>query len=86
MLYPYIKFSDNTEVLHTQILRDGTIEVQFERPVVDGFDSARCVMPECKWISNEGYSEKELQLFEDLLKDNVHLMFDFARRGGRNVL
>ena len=86
MLYPYITFNDNTEVLHTHVLEEGTqnqsVEVHFERPVLNGFQSARCVIPGYKWLSNDGYSEDEIKNFEKFLKNNAHLMFEFARKGG----
>ena len=48
MMYPYITLADETEITHSQIIEvDGTqtVEVHFERPNENGFDSARCVLP-----------------------------------------
>lgn len=44
VMYPYMTFEDGTEVVHSDLITDGDIEkviVHFERPTVEGFDSAR---------------------------------------------
>lgn len=38
MMYPYITLADGTEIVH------------FERPTEEEFDSARCELPDYKWI------------------------------------
>lgn len=86
MIFPYMSFPDGTEVVHTHILNENTnptIEVNFERPTKDGFDSARCELPSYKWIEREGnYSDEEIKEFEIFLHNNAHLIFKFARKGG----
>ena len=87
MLYPYMILSDGTEVLHTQMLDEGAliqrVEVHFERPVINGFKSARCSIPDCNWLYNNGYSEAELLLFEKLLKNNESQILKLAVRDER---
>ncbi len=86
MMYPYMKLEDKTEAVHSQIIEredgDHVEEVHFERPTHQGFDSARCVLPEHKWKFREGYSDEEIAFFEELLHHNAHLFFKFARSGG----
>ena len=60
MMYPYLKLTDETEIAHSQIIEENGIEkveVHFERPTEDGFDSARCILPEYDWIKIEEYSK-----------------------------
>lgn len=88
MMYPYIKFADETEVTFSQIIiRDETetIQVHFERPTKKGFDMARCELPSYTWIKKEGYIEKEIKEFEEFLKHNVHLFFKYAKEGGIEI-
>lgn len=88
MLYPYITLADETEILHSQLMeRDGkqTIEVHFERPTDTGFDTARCVLPDYKWIKCEGYSQQEIDFFAELLRNNAHLLYKFAANGGIGI-
>ena len=43
---------DETEIVHSQIIeKDGKrkVIVNFERPIENGFDSARCELPDYKW-------------------------------------
>ncbi len=88
MMYPYMTLADETEVVHSQIIKEGKIEkveVHFERPTEKGFDSARCILPEYKWIIREGYSDKEIEMFEELLRNNAHLIYKYARNGGIKI-
>lgn len=85
MMYPYIILSDETEITHSHILeKDGEIhvEVHFERPTEMGFDTARCSLPEYRWIKQEGFSKEEIDKFEEFLYYNAHLIFRFAQNGG----
>ena len=69
MMYPYMTLADETEIVHSQIVeKDGMkkVIVNFERPTEDGFDSARCELPDYKWtgciLASNGskISKKEL--------------------------
>ena len=69
MMYPYMTLSDETEIVHSQLIEDKGIKkviVNFERPTDNGFDSARCELPEYKWTEKEGYSDEEIAFFEKL--------------------
>ena len=56
-----------------------------ERPTEDGFDSARCTLPEYKWLEIRGYSDEEVEMFEKLLHSNAHLIFKYAANGGIQI-
>lgn len=52
MVYPYITLADGTEIVHTQVFEEEggqKVEVHFERPTEDGFDTARCQLPSYDW-------------------------------------
>ena len=88
MMYPYMTLSDETEIVHSQLIEDKGIKkviVNFERPTDNGFDSARCELPEYKWIENEGYSDEEIAFFEKLLHSNAHLLYKYAANGGIKI-
>ncbi len=56
MMYPYMILSDETEIVHSQILEENGIQkviVHFERPTENGFDSARCELPDYIWLFRE---------------------------------
>ena len=84
-MYPYITLADETEIVHSQIMEDNgiqTVEVHFERPTEQGFDSARCVLPSYQWKFKEGFSSEEIAFFEEFLRHNAHLLYRYAAQGG----
>jgi hypothetical protein len=88
MMYPYMTLADETEIVHSQIIEEQgekKIVVHFERPTENGFDSARCELPEYKWILKDGYSDDEIAMFEQLLHSNAHLLYKYAENGGIQI-
>lgn len=88
MMYPYIKFSDETEVTFSQIIKkeeNEIIEVHFERPTEKGFDMARCELPTYNWIIKEGYTQEEIENFQKFLEHNAHLFYKYAKEGGIKI-
>ncbi len=88
MMYPYMTLGDGTEIVHSQILEEENLKkviVHFERPTNDGFDSARCELPEYHWLYKKGYSDEEISFFEQLLHSNAHLLYKYAANGGVQI-
>jgi len=88
MMYRYMVLSDETEITHSHIIeKDDTqhVEVHFERPTEEGFDSARCVLPTYTWIKREGFNDKEIDKFERFLYNNAHLLYKYAASGGIKI-
>lgn len=88
MMYPYMTLADETEIVHSQIIEIGEqkkVIVNFERPTENGFDSARCELPDYKWTERTGYSDEEIAMFEQLLHCNAHLLYKYAANGGIQI-
>ena len=88
MMYPYMTLADETEIVHSQFIEENgkqKVIVHFERPTEDGFDSARCELPDYKWILRDGYSDEEIAMFEQLLRSNAHLLYKYAISGGIQI-
>lgn len=88
MVYPYITLADGTEIVHTQVFEeDGVskVEVHFERPTEDGFDTARCQLPSYTWLIRKGFSEGEIELFEQMVRSNAHLFYKYGANGGVQI-
>ena len=89
MLHEYLTFADGTMVLHTDLKPDengGTFFVHFERPTINGFDSVRFKLPSYEMTSWEGsFSDQELAVFRAFLRNNAHLLFDYAAQGGLKI-
>lgn len=88
MMYPYMTLVDETEIVHSQLITDGSrqkVIVHFERPTDNGFDSARCELPKYEWTLVEGYSQAEIEVFDKLLHSNAHLLYRYAKDGGIHI-
>lgn len=88
MMYHFKTLGDQTEIVHSQVFEEEDqkkIIVNFERPTENGFDSARCELPEYKWIFITGYSREEICFFEQLLHEKSNLMFDIQTNVGAGL-
>ncbi len=75
--------NDDTEITHSEFKQDGTVEVYIETPdEKDGFHHAKCQLPEQKWFDIDGYSEKEIEYFKELISSTAHLILEFSKTGG----
>ena len=74
--------SDETGIAHSEMKPDGSVKVYFEKPVEGGFHSAVCWLPEYRWEHIEGFSDGDVPRLEKILRNNAHLIMEFAREGG----
>ena len=85
MMYSHIKLSDETEITHSQILKQNEIEVHFKRPNENGFDTALCSLPSYEWTINQGYSIDEIREFEFFMQNHAYLLYKYAESGGIRI-
>lgn len=88
MVYPYMTLADGTEIVYTNVFEeDGVqkVEVHFERPTQNGFDTARCQLPSYKWLIREGFSDEEMQMFDQFMHSNAHLFYKYGASGGLQI-
>lgn len=88
MVYPYMILNDDTEIVHTQVFEeDGVqkIEVHFERPTAAGFDTARCQLPSYTWLIRKGFSDEEMELFDQIVRSHEHLFCKYGANGGIQI-
>ena len=61
MMYPYLTLDDETEIVHSELLKDNTVKVYIEKPdESDGFHFASCYLPGYEWKDISGFSEEEI--------------------------
>lgn len=86
MMYPYVKYSDGTEVVFSNIYIDNDqecIDVHFERPTENGFDSVRIKLPTYEVTVWEGnYTNEEIEFFKKVVKNSCDLFYKYAKEGG----
>lgn len=71
MLYPFITLPDGTEIVHSEVLTDNgkkCIKICIEQPVIGGFHSAVCWLPDYRWEDVHGFSEEEISRFQTLIQ------------------
>ena len=83
MMYPYVTFSDDTEITHSEMLPDGRVKVYIETPdIKDGFHNAICYLPDYTWEDINGYTDAEINYFKEFVRNNTHLLMEFSQKGG----
>ena len=83
MMYPYLTLNDDTEITHSEMKADGSVKVYIETPDDEGgFHSAVCWLPQYKWEDINGYGESEMAFFQELIRNNAHLILEFSQDGG----
>lgn len=85
MLYPLMTLNDGTEIVFTAPNSDDdTIDVLYERWSTerDAFDDMTIRLPSCQIIRATGFSEEEIAIAKEHMKDMFPLLREFATQGG----
>ena len=82
MMYPLITMSDNSEIVHSEMM-NGQVKVYIEKPdKKDCFHNATCWLPEYKWENINGFSDNEITEYQSIIESLSHLILRFAKEGG----
>lgn len=84
-MYPLIQLDDQTEIVHSDVFLDESIEkvkVYIEKPVEGGFHSVECYLPDYEWKNNEGFTDSDIDKYQEIIESMAHLIFRFAKQGG----
>ena len=84
MMYPFITLEDDTEIVHSELLENEKVKVYIEKPVGGGFHSAMCYLPEYQWNEINGFTDEDIDKFQEILESTAHLIIRFAQEGGFN--
>ena len=83
MMYPFMTLDDQTEIVHSEKLADGQVKVYIEKPdEKDCFHHATCYLPGYRWEDIFGFTEKEMDRYQDIVESTAHLILRFAEEGG----
>ena len=83
MLYNYAELDDGTQVVFSNVLDSGEVQVFIERPVELGFDSAMCALPAFEWAAIEGFDESDMARLDSFVHNNAQLILRLAREASR---
>ena len=83
MMYPFLTLDDNTEIVHSEMRPDGTVKVYLERPDAElGFRHATCYLPSYTWEYVEGFTQVEINRYQEVIESTAHLILQFSQEGG----
>ena len=83
MMYPFLTLDDSTEIVHSQTLENGNVKVYIEMPdEKDGFRHATCFLPEYRWTDVVGFSDTDIQKYQQIIESTAHLIMRFAAEEG----
>ena len=83
MMYPFMTLNDNTEIVHSEMMSDGTVKVYIETPDEKiCFRHASCWLPEYRWEEIYGFSDEEIAKFQEIIESTAHLIMEFSQEGG----
>ena len=89
MMYPYSTLADETLITHSHLIEDNglkVVEIHFERPTDNGFDTIRFRLPTYEIVMRDGhYSDNEIAIFERMCRDGAHIFYKYAELGGSDV-
>ena len=75
MMYPFLQLSDQTEIVHSEMLPDNRVKVYIEKPdEKDCFHHAECYLPEYAWKNVNGFTDEEITTYQKILESTAHLM------------
>ncbi len=83
MMYPFMTLDDSTEIVHSEMLPDGSVKVYMERPDArDCFHHATCYLPDYRWEDVFGFSQEEIARYLEVIESTAHLILQFSKDGG----
>lgn len=83
MMYPFMTLDDGTEIVHSEMREDGQVKVYLERPdAKEGFHHATCWLPGYVWEDVFGFSDRDMERFQEVVRSTAHLILEFSQEGG----
>lgn len=83
MMYPFLTLDDNAEIVHSDMQEDGQVKVYIERPdAKDCFHHATCFLPGYTWTDIFGFSQADIDRYQEVIQSTAHLILQFSREGG----
>ena len=83
MMYPFMTLNDETEIVHSDMQKNGTVKVYIEKPDEQyGFKHATCWLPNYTWEDVCHFSKEEIEQLEEKIRSTAHLIIEFSQEGG----
>ena len=73
LMYPFLTLDDNTEIVHSEMRKDGTVKVYIEKPdAKDCFHHASCCLPEYNQEDVFGLPEEDIDKYQEIIESTAH--------------
>ena len=83
MMYSFLTLDDQTEIVHSEMLEDGSVKVYMEKPdEKDCFHHATCYLPSYRWTEICGFTDAELERLKEVIESTAHLILQYSKEGG----
>ncbi|MCD7863296.1 MAG: hypothetical protein LUG61_07255 [Lachnospiraceae bacterium] len=83
MMYPFMTLNDGTEIVHSDMQKDGTVKVYIEKPDEEYcFRHATCWLPQYKWEDIYQFDDVDIKRFQEIIQSTAHLIMEFSQEGG----
>lgn len=83
MVYSFLTLDDNTEIVHSEQLENGSVKVYIEKPdEKDCFHHLTCYLPQYKLEDVFGFTDNEIEKYMEIIKSTAHLIMEFAKGKG----
>ncbi len=83
MMYPFIALNNGAEIVHSEMKEDGRVKVYMETPDEKlGFKHATCYLPDYEWEDVVGYTQTEVDYFQEVIESTAHLILKYSQKGG----
>lgn len=83
MMYPFIALNNGAEIVHSEMKKDGRVKVYMETPDEKlGFKHATCYLPDYEWEDVVGYTQTEVDYFQEVIESTAHLILEYSQKGG----
>ena len=82
MMYPFMTLNDETEIVHSEMKKDGRVKVYIEKPdEKDGFHHATCWLPDYTWEGVSGFDADDIAKYQEIIESCAHLIIRFSKEG-----
>lgn len=69
MMHPFIQLPDQTEIVHSEVQNDGSVQFYVEKADARScFHSAYFLFPACIWSDVSGFSQEELRTYQNVIE------------------
>ena len=83
MMYPFLTLDDETEIVHSELLKNNEVKVYIEKPdAKDCFHHMACYLPSYRLENVSGFTESEVNHYLDVVRSTAHLIMEFSKGGG----